>query len=138
MRLARGRRRVAVRGKTVYTMTGGPIATACDYRDGKIAAVGRAALPIPEGFRVLEAAVVTPDRRPQHRGTQRHLQPPHDQDRPTFVDQPELRASAPQRPQLVSWVRGFGVTTIHTGRARAGDFGQTTIVRPQGARSTTP
>ena len=53
---------VAVRGETVYTMAGDPIANGVVViRDGKIAAIGPAGdVPIPSGFRILEAKVVTP------------------------------------------------------------------------------
>ena len=53
---------IAVRGKTVHTMAGPPIDDGMVViQDGKITAIGRAdQIAVPQGFRVLEAAVVTP------------------------------------------------------------------------------
>lgn len=132
---------VAVRGKTVHTMTGAPIRDGVVIiRDGKITAVGTsAALPIPEGFRVLDAAVVTPGLIDAHStvGLSGIYNQPHDQDQleRSAPIQPELRAidAYNAREKLVSWVRGFGVTTIHTGHA-PGELisGQTTILKTWG------
>ena len=53
---------VAVRGKTIHTMSGPPITDGIVViQDGKITAIGRAdQIAVPKGFRMLEAAVVTP------------------------------------------------------------------------------
>ena len=53
---------VAIRGETVYTMSGKPIKDGMVViRDGKIAAVGKAdAVKVPDEFKVLKAKVVTP------------------------------------------------------------------------------
>ena len=53
---------IAVRGQTVYTMDG-PVITdgVVVVKDGKISAVGTyGSVRIPDGYEVLEAAVVTP------------------------------------------------------------------------------
>lgn len=132
---------VAVRGGTVYTMAREPIEDGVVViRDGKITAVGPAATtPIPEGFRVIRGAVVTPgliDARSTV-GVSGILNQRHDQDqleRSTAV-QPELRAIDAYNPQdrLVEWVRSFGVTTVHTGHA-PGELisGQTAILKTAG------
>jgi imidazolonepropionase-like amidohydrolase len=132
---------VAVRGKTVHTMAGPAIEDGVVVmQDGKIAAVGKADLvTIPAGFRVLDAAVVTPgliDARSTvgFSGIYNH---PHDQDQleRSSPIQPELRAIDAYNPReaLVEWVRSFGVTTLHTGHA-PGELisGQTFIVKTAG------
>lgn len=132
---------VAVRGQTVHTMAGPPITDGVVViRDGKIAAVGLAAnVQIPEGFRVLEAAVVTPGLIDAH-GTvgltgiynQRHDQDHLESSSPI---QPELRAIDAYNPleRLVGYVRSFGITTVHTGHG-PGELmsGQTMIVKTRG------
>ncbi|MBX3372703.1 MAG: amidohydrolase family protein [Phycisphaeraceae bacterium] len=132
---------IAVVGETVYTMAGAPIRDGVVViRDGRIAAVGPAAsTPVPPGFRVHRARVVTPglvDARATV-GLTGIYNVPHDQDQAerSSAMQPELRAvdayNALER--LVTWVRGFGVTTIHTGHA-PGELitGQTMIVKTVG------
>ena len=109
-------------------------------REGKVAAIGRAAdLAIPEGFTVLEAAVVTPgliDARSVV-GLAGYFNHEHDQDQleRSSPMQPELRAvdSYNTREALIEWVRGYGVTTLHTGHA-PGELisGQTMIVKTTG------
>ncbi len=136
-----GESQVAVRGKTVYTVAGDPIRDGVVViRDGRIAAVGPAsAVAIPDGFRVLDAAVVTPGLIDAHCtvGLSGIYNQPHDQDQlePSTPIQPELRAidAYNTREKLVEWVRDFGVTTIHTGHA-PGELisGQTTIVKTWG------
>ena len=114
---------VAVRGATVHTMSGAPIRDGVVVvRDGKIAAVGPASsTKIPEGFRVLEAAVVTPGLIDAHTvvGLAGQYNVDHDQDQLDRGDpiQPELRAidGFNVQERLVEWVRDLGVTTIHTG-----------------------
>jgi len=133
---------LAVRGGVVHTMAGEPIENGVVLiRDGKIEAVGRAAdIAIPDGWRVLEAPVVTPglvDVRSTVglTGIYNH---PHDQDQldRSGPMQPELRAIDAYNPreQLIGWVRSFGVTTVHTGHA-PGELisGQTIIVKTRGA-----
>ncbi len=119
---------VAVRAKTLHTVSGAPIANGVVVIvDGKIAAVGPASeVAIPEGFQILESNVVTPgliDARSvvglagivgQKNGDQ-------DQHENSAPIQPELRALDAYNPKdrLVDWVRGFGVTTVQTGHAPA-------------------
>src|ERR1043166_9160698 len=51
---------IAIKGDTVWTMAGGPIRKGVVLvKDGKIEAVG-ANLPVPAGYRVISARVVTP------------------------------------------------------------------------------
>ncbi|MGE3164734.1 MAG: amidohydrolase family protein [Planctomycetota bacterium] len=132
---------VAVRGQRVYTMTGPAIDNGVVIvRDGKVSAVGAAAdLAIPAGFRVLEAAVVTPGLVDAHGvvGLAGIFNSPHDQDQLEHSKpvQPELRAVDAYNPRepLVEWVRSFGVTTVHTGPA-PGELisGQSVIVKTYG------
>ena len=132
---------LAVRGKKIYTMTGPVVEDGVVIiREGKVAAIGRAAdLAIPEGFKVLEAAVVTPgliDARSVV-GLAGYFNHEHDQDQleRSSPMQPELRAvdSYNTREALIEWVRGYGVTTLHTGHA-PGELisGQTMIVKTTG------
>ncbi len=132
---------VAVLGKKVHTMAGPPIEDGVILvRDGKIAMVGKAdAVRIPDGFRVLRAEVVTPGLIDAHStvGLSGIFNHPHDQDQleRSAPIQPELRAidAYNAREKLVEWVRGFGVTTLHTGHA-PGELisGQTAIVKTWG------
>jgi len=132
---------IAVLGKKIHTMAGPPIENgAVLIRDGKIAAIGKAdAVSIPDGFKVLRAEVVTPGLIDAHSvvGLTGIFNHPHDQDQleRSAPIQPELRAidAYNAREQLVAWVRGFGVTTVHTGHA-PGELisGQTTIVKTWG------
>jgi imidazolonepropionase-like amidohydrolase len=132
---------VAVRGRLVHTMAGAPLADGVVVvTGGRIAAVGPAATtPVPEGYRVIEAAVVTPgliDARSVV-GLSGLLNQKQDQDQleRSAPLQPELRALDAYNPldPLVAWVRGFGVTTLHTGHAPGETVsGQTMIVRTAG------
>jgi imidazolonepropionase-like amidohydrolase len=132
---------VAVRGKKVYTMAGEAIENGIVIvRDGKIAAVGaQADVPVPEGFKVLEAAVVTPGLIDAHAtvGFSGILNSEHDQDQleRSSPIQPELRAIDAYNAQeeLIAWVRSFGVTTVHAGHA-PGELisGQTLIAKTHG------
>ncbi len=132
---------LAVRGKKIYTMTGPVVEDGVVIiREGKVAAIGRAAdLAIPAGFKVLEAAVVTPgliDARSVV-GLAGYFNHEHDQDQleRSSPMQPELRAvdSYNTREALIEWVRSYGVTTLHTGHA-PGELisGQTMIVKTTG------
>ncbi|MFN0135987.1 MAG: amidohydrolase family protein, partial [Phycisphaerae bacterium] len=133
---------VAVKAKTLHTMgPAGKIDNAVVVvKEGKIAAVGPAAsTPVPDGFKVIEAAVVTPGLIDAHCtiGLSGIYNQPHDSDQleRSSPIQPELRAIDAYNPQeaLVAYVRGFGVTTIHTGHAW-GELvsGQTVIVKTVG------
>lgn len=133
---------VAIKAKTIHTM--GPTGTITDgvivLRDGKVAAVGPAAsTAIPEGFRVLQAAVATPgliDARSTV-GLSGIYNQRHDSDQleRSSPIQPELRALDAYNPQepLVAFIRELGVTTVNTGHA-PGELvsGQTIIVKTVG------
>jgi imidazolonepropionase-like amidohydrolase len=122
-------------------MTGAPIIDGVVIiRNGKIAEVGAAgAITIPQGTRVIDAVVVTPGLIDAHStvGLSGIFNQPHDQDQleRSAPIQPELRAldAYNAREKLVEWLRGFGVTTVHTGHA-PGELisGQTTIVKTWG------
>jgi imidazolonepropionase-like amidohydrolase len=108
--------------------------------DGKIVTVGSAAaVTVPAGARTLEAAVVTPgliDARSAV-GLTGILNQPHDQDQLERSEaiQPELRAldAYDAREPLIEWIRGFGVTTVHTGHAPGALVpGQTMIAKTRG------
>lgn len=132
---------IAVKGETVYTMTGEPIANGVVLiRDGKIERVGTAAqVQVPSGYRTLTAKVVTPGLIDAHTviGLNGYLNQPHDQ---MALDgggtvQPELRATDAYNAEerLIQWVREFGVTTIHTGHQPSALVpGQTMIAKTWG------
>lgn len=132
---------IAVRGDTVYTMAGAALKDAVVViKDGKIVAVGPAAsTPIPPGLDALAAKVVTPGLIDSHGvvGVSGIFNISHDQSQLEHSEplQPELRAIDAYNPQdrLVAWVRGFGVTTVHTGHA-PGELisGQTFVVKTWG------
>jgi len=132
---------IAVKAKTLHTMAGPAITDGIVLiREGKIAQVGRAAdIAVPQGFRVMEAATVTPGLIDSHStvGLSGIYNTPHDQDQleRSSPMQPELRAIDAYNPQerLVEYVRGFGITTLHTGHA-PGELisGQTCIVKTAG------
>ncbi|HVR72759.1 MAG TPA: amidohydrolase family protein [Planctomycetota bacterium] len=135
---AAGLPQVAVRGHIVHTMAGPPIYDGMVIiRDGKIAAVGKAAdVHAPPGFQVLEAAIVTPGLIDAHTvvGLAGYLNYAHDQDQleASSPIQPELRAvdAYNARDALVEWLRGFGITSIHTGHGPGGLIsGQTMVVK---------
>jgi imidazolonepropionase-like amidohydrolase len=132
---------IAVKGETVYTMAGEPIANGVVLlNDGKITAVGPAAsISIPADYRVISAKVVTPGLIDAHTviGLNGYLNQPHDQ---MALDggasfQPELRAtdSYNAEEKLIEVVRRYGVTTIHTGhQPGALASGQTMIAKTVG------
>jgi imidazolonepropionase-like amidohydrolase len=133
---------IAVRGKMIHTMAGPPVKNGVVVvTDGKVAAVGPAAkIDIPDGYRVIDAQVVTPGLIDAHSalGLSGMLNQPHDQDQleHSAAIQPELRAidAYNARDELIAWVRSFGVTTIHTGHA-PGELisGQTLVVKTNGS-----
>jgi imidazolonepropionase-like amidohydrolase len=132
---------LAVRADTLYTMAGAPIENGVVLvRNGKIEQVGAAqTIRIPEGYRVLEASVVTPGLIDAHSvvGLAGILNYNHDQDQLDTSDpiQPELRAidAYNAREKLVEWVRSFGVTTLHTGHGPGAVIsGQTMLVKTRG------
>ena len=132
---------VAIRGETVHTMAGPAITDGVVViDDGKIVAVGPAAsTPIPAGVTVLTAKVVTPglvDARSVV-GLAGYMNQPHDQDQldESAPVQPQLRAIDAYNPGevLVAWLRGFGVTTIHTGHGPGALVsGQTLVAKTVG------
>ncbi|RMG51105.1 MAG: amidohydrolase [Acidobacteria bacterium] len=132
---------LAVRGETVYTMAGPPITDGVVLiKDGRIERVGPAReVRIPRGWQVLAAKVVTPGLIDAHTvvGLSGYLNQPQDQDQleRSSPIQPELRAidAYNARERLIEWVRGFGVTTIHTGHAPGNLIsGQTMIAKTRG------
>lgn len=132
---------VAIRGETVHTMAGPAITDGVVViDDGKIVAVGPAAsTPIPAGVTVLTAKVVTPglvDARSVV-GLAGYMNQPHDQDQldESGPVQPQLRAIDAYNPNevLVAWLRGFGVTTVHTGHGPGALVsGQTLVAKTVG------
>ena len=132
---------IAVRGDTVYTMAGPPIQDGVVLlRDGDIEQVGPASdVAIPAGYRTLTAKVVTPGLIDAHSvvGLAGYLNQDDDQDMldRTAAIQPELRAldAYDASERLVEWIRGFGITTIHTGHAPGALVsGQTMIAKTVG------
>ena len=132
---------VAVRGETVYTMAGAPIRDGVVLvRNGKIERVGPASqVTVPAGYQLLAAKVVTPGLVDAHSvvGLAGALNQPHDQDQLEKSNpiQPELRAidAYNAREELVKWLRGFGVTTVHTGHGPGAlASGQTMVVKTRG------
>ncbi len=132
---------IAVRGAVIHTQAGAPIEDGVVLiRDGRISAVGpRADIEVPEGMPTIEAAVVTPglvDARSVV-GLSGYMNQPHDQDQleNSAPMQPQLRAldAYNARERLVEWVRGLGVTTLHTGHGPGALIsGQTMIVKTRG------
>jgi imidazolonepropionase-like amidohydrolase len=135
------RAQVAVRGKKIYTMAGAPLEDGIVViQDGKISAIGRAdQIAVPEGYKILDAAVVTPGLIDAHStvGLAGIYNQPHDQDQleDSAPIQPELRAidAYNATEDLIAWIRSFGVTTVHAGHA-PGELisGQTLIAKTRG------
>jgi imidazolonepropionase-like amidohydrolase len=132
---------LAIHGHLIHTMAGDPISDGVVVvTDGRIVAVGAAAtVAVPADARVLRAAVVTPGLVDAHCvvGLAGYLNQDHDQDQLDATEpvQPELRAVDAYNPRerLVEWVRGFGVTTLHTGHAPGALVsGQTMVVKTAG------
>lgn len=133
---------IAVRGETVWTMAGEPITNGVVLigANGKIEAVGAASqVRIPQNYKTVSAKVVTPGLIDAHSviGLAGYLNQPHDQMQIDASNpiQPDLRAfdAYNAEEKLVEWVRGFGVTTLHTGHAPAALIsGQTMIVKTFG------
>jgi imidazolonepropionase-like amidohydrolase len=133
---------IAIRGDKVHTMAGPTITDGVILIEaGRIRQVGQAAdVRIPAGTKLLRGKVITPGLVDAHTvvGLSGYLNQPQDQDQLDTVDplQPELRAIDAYNPQerLIEWVRGFGVTTIHTGHAPGALIsGQTLIAKTRGA-----
>ena len=136
---------VAVRGDVVRPVSGPAIANGVVLiSDGKIVAVGPASkVEVPDGTRILDAAVVTPglvDVR-----TVVGLAGIYNSSEGQFQDQDQLETSDPLQPELraidaydpveplVLWVRSLGVTTVHTGHGPGAIVsGQTLIAKTRG------
>lgn len=132
---------LVVRAKQIHTVLGKTITDgAIVCVDGKIASVGEAAKTfVPPGAKIVEAQVVTPgliDVRSSV-GLSGILNVDQDSDHleSSSPTQPELRAIDAYNPreELVEYVRGFGITTVHTGHA-PGELisGQTMIAKTRG------
>ena len=142
---------VAVQAELLYPMTGDlrPIedGVVLCAKDGKIEKVGPAgAVPIPDGYRLLKAKVVTPGFIDAHAtiglsgilNLDRHDQEQLDKSAPI---QPELRAidAYNGRDPLVEWIRQLGITTVHTGHAPGALVaGQTMILKTNVPTITDP
>ena len=132
---------LALRGGTIHTMAGEAIEDGVILvQNGKIAAIGPAAdVTIPADIRLVNAPVITPGLVDAHSslGLAGWLNIDHDKDELETSEamQPELRAIDAYNPRepLIAWVRGFGVTTVHTGHAPGSLIsGQTMIVKLRG------
>jgi imidazolonepropionase-like amidohydrolase len=132
---------LAVHAELLHTSAGAPLRDGVVLvLGGRIAAVGPAsAIDVPAGVRVLRAKVATPGLIDAHTvvGLAGYLNQPTDQDQldPSDPIQPELRAidAYNARERLVEWVRGFGVTTLHTGHGPGALIsGQTMVVKTRG------
>jgi imidazolonepropionase-like amidohydrolase len=132
---------LVVKAQQIHTVSGKTIANGVVICvDGKIASIGDAAsVVIPDGAKILEAQIVTPgliDVRSSV-GLSGILNVDHDSDHleSSTPLQPELRAMDAYNPreELVEYVRGFGITTVHTGHA-PGELisGQTMIAKTRG------
>ena len=132
---------LVVKAQQIHTVSGKTIANGVVICvDGKIASIGDAAsVVIPDGAKIVEAQIVTPgliDVRSSV-GLSGILNVDHDSDHleSSTPLQPELRAMDAYNPreELVEYVRGFGITTVHTGHA-PGELisGQTMIAKTRG------
>jgi imidazolonepropionase-like amidohydrolase len=127
---------IAVRGETVYSMSGAPIKDGVVLiNKGKIERVGPASeVKVPDGYKVMTGKVVTPGLIDAHSvvGLSGILNIPADQMQLEKSDamQPELRAIDAYNPreELVAVVRSLGVTTLHTGHAPGALSSGTTII----------
>ena len=132
---------VAVIAETLHTMAGPAIPSGVVLiRDGKIERVGHSSeVSVPAGFRTLKAKIVTPGLIDAYTvvGLSGHLNQAHDQDQVerSKAIQPELRAidGYDAKELLVEYLRGYGITTIHTGHGPGILVsGQTMIVKTAG------
>ena len=140
-----GAQDLAVRAGTLHTVSGEAIQDAVVVvRAGRIEAVGPASsVNIPDGFEVLEAAVVTPGFVDAHStvglsgiyGANAGQVRDQDQLEKTEALQPDLRPvdAYNAHDRLIEWVRQYGVTTMHTGHGPGAVIsGQTMIVKTRG------
>ena len=133
-----GLSQIAVKGETIYTMSGDPIEKGILLiNKGKIEKVGRQSdVQIPEGYEIVEGKVITPgliDARTVV-GLSGIYNYRHDQDQLEKSDaiQPELRAvdAYNKDEKLVDFLLSLGITTIHTGHGPGAlASGQTMIAK---------
>jgi imidazolonepropionase-like amidohydrolase len=132
---------IAVTADTVYTMAGDPIVDGVVLMNGRtIEAVGSGAeISVPDGYRTVEATVVTPGlidaRSTVGLSGIYNVESDQMQLEMSAPMQPELRAidAYNAREELVSWIRSLGVTTVHTGHGPGAVIsGQTMIVKTNG------
>lgn len=132
---------IAVTADTVYTMAGEPIVDGVVLMNGRtIEAVGSSAeISVPDGYRTVEATVVTPGlidaRSTVGLSGIYNVESDQMQLETSAPMQPELRAidAYNAREELVSWVRSLGVTTVHTGHGPGAVIsGQTMLVKTNG------
>ena len=132
---------VAVRAKKLWTAAGAPIEDGVVLiENGKISRVGPASeVSVPAGAKLVEGEVATPGLVDAHTvvGLSGILNIDHDQDQLDTGSpiQPELRAVDAYNPRerLVEWLRGLGVTTIHTGHGPGAIVsGQTMVAKTVG------
>lgn len=104
-------------------------------RDGLVSAVGpRDSVAIPDEFERIRAAVATPGFVDAHTCVGLagflNVDAVNDEYDPSAPIQPELRAldAFHRQDPLVDWVRGFGVTTVHTGHAPSGIMSGTSMI----------
>lgn len=132
---------LVVKGERVHTVSRAVLENGVVVvQGGKIVAIGTARqVQPPAGVRTLSAKVVTPGLIDAHSvvGLAGYLNQPQDQDQhdPAAPIQPELRAidAYNARERLVEWLRGFGVTTLHTGHGPLALIsGQTLVAKTRG------
>ncbi len=132
---------IAIKGDVIYTMSGAPIQNGVVLvSGGKIERVGsQAEVSIPTHYQIIHAKVVTPGLVDAHSvvGLAGIFNYNHDQDQLEKSDpiQPELRAvdAYNANERLVSFLRDFGITTLHTGHGTGALIsGQTMIVKTYG------
>ncbi len=140
---------IAIEAEEINTVSGEVLHNSVILiRDGKVEALGTE-LEIPEGYRRLQAKVVTPGLIDSHsvvglagalnsavaKGQRSVRVQDQDQLERSHPLQPELRAldAYDARERLISWVRQFGVTTLHTGHGPGAVVsGQTIVVKTVG------
>ena len=132
----------AVRAKRVFCVTSPVIQDGVVIvADGKIRTIGTAAdlLPLQSDMPLYEAEVLIPGLIDAHAtvGLTGVLNTPHDQDQldPSEPIQPELRAidAYNAHDDLVAWLRGYGITAVHTGHGPGALVsGQTMVIKTHG------
>ena len=132
---------IAIIGNTVYTMAGDPITDGVVLiKDGKFNKVGpKSKINIPKDYTIITGNIVTPGLIDAHSvvGLAGIYNQREDQDQldKSNAIQPELRAldAYNAREELISWLRSYGITTVHTGHAPGALIsGQSIIVKTTG------